>query len=149
MGAFKNQVERYLALFPAGQVLVAWMADWQDDPARFHPRLQDFLDIAHDPPPPFEKVNEARLWRIGWLATLLVNAPDWLVQLKGRTGLQGRGLAMPLRRLITRPGKVSHASEALRAEIRDFFATDNARLPDIVAKAGAGYEPTPAGELGR
>jgi hypothetical protein len=143
IGCFGAQVARYLDAFDASQVRVAWMEDWQTDPAGFHRFLLDFLGLEQVPIDDFAPVNAARRHKSRLLARLLhdrtVLKPA--IQLARRLGVPPLGIHGRLRQANMASGYDTPAPAGLLAEIRAHYRADAARLDALLAGSGVVYAP--------
>lgn len=131
-GAFSQHVERYFAEFPAEQIRVFHFRDWSANPRETYLEVLRFLGLEDDGRTHFPKVNEAHHSRTNWMRRLYRMPPGPLVAvsraLKRLTGKETLGIAARLRNLDRRAGKATQVSDALRHEIREYYAADNALL---------------------
>lgn len=131
-GAFSQHVERYFAEFPAEQIRVFDFRDWSANPRETYAEVCRFLGVADDGRTDFPKVNEAHHSRTAWLRKLYRMPPKPLIAvsraLKAVTGQKSLGIAERLRDLDRRRGKATRVSDALKQEIREFYAAENAAL---------------------
>ncbi len=138
LGRFSEQVERYFDTFPADQIRLFHFRDWSRDPRQTYLEILRFVGLPDDGRTDFPKINEAKHQRARWLAGLLIKPPQLLRPLarllkrlpgKPVDKLVGMGL-----RLNRRPGYLGETSEALRDEIRAYYAADNALLEPRIWK---------------
>lgn len=134
---FRTQVERFLAAFPAEQVLVVGFDDWTSNPRSVYLRILDFLGLEDDGRTDFPRLNEAKSYRIKWIGRLISRPPrfaqigvDLLKKILGRDAL---GLGVRASALISEPGYTTSISPRLREQIRCRFEHDNERLRERLA----------------
>lgn len=138
MGKFSGPVERFFGVFPADQVRVFHFRDWTRDPRSTYLEIMRFLGIPDDGRTEFPRVNEAKHQKSRWLATLLINPPDFVRpvgrMLKRILGDRFDQLIGRLLQANRQAGYLSETSEELRREIREYYAADNARLEPRIWK---------------
>lgn len=132
-GRFGPQVERYFAEFPSEQIRVFHFSDWTRDPRSTYVEILQFLGLADDGRTDFPQVNEATRHRLGALGRFTQLPPGWALKtsalVKRITGLKRPPLIDWIRSLNSASGyRTVGPSDALKREIRDYFATDNAAL---------------------
>ena len=131
-GAFSPQVERYFDHFPEDQIRVFHFRDWSRDPRATYLEILRFLGVPDDRRTEFPRVNAARRRRTNWLWKLQKDPPRLartaVALTKRLTGLHTLHLAEFLRRVDTKKGGQTRASDAIKQEITAHFETDNAVL---------------------
>ena len=131
-GKFSEQVERYFDAFPEDQIRVFHFRDWSRNPRQIYVEILRFLDLEDDGRTDFPPVNEAKHRRVKWLAEFLINPPPHLRGLaRALQRLSGGGagrLADSILKSNQRRGYRNNVSEALRSEIRGYYARDNEQL---------------------
>jgi hypothetical protein len=153
MGRFGEQIQRYLAAFPAEQLFVIVFRDWVADPRGTYLRILDFLGLPDDGRMEFPPINEGMTYRSRVLARLIVSPPDtirrWARYVKAFTGPIGRLLeriAWKGVRLLSAPGYKSEITPELRDELRAYFAEDNGLLERLIRDTfGRGFNGPPPG----
>jgi hypothetical protein len=78
MGRFGTQAERLLSIFPPAQVKVILYDDFAASPRKVYDEVIGFLDVPHDNPTKFPRVNENKRARVAWLRNLMVKPPPAL-----------------------------------------------------------------------
>jgi hypothetical protein len=78
IGMYSSQVERYRALFPAGQIHYVFFEDFVKDTAREYRRTLEFLGVDPSFQPAFPRVNESRKVRSRAVQRLLLARPKFL-----------------------------------------------------------------------
>lgn len=138
IGRFGEQVDRYLAEFPADQVRVIRFADWTSDPRPTYLRILDFLGLEDDGRTDFPKINEAKTHGSRLLGRLILHPPRFaqlaaslVRKLLGRRSL---GTARRAAQLVAQPGYRTSVSPELRREIRDHYSADNKALAQRLAR---------------
>lgn len=136
MGRFHEQVERYLANFPAEQILVVKFGDWVANPRRAYLEILDFLGLADDGRNEFPRINPGVTYRSRRLTGLIVAPPERLRRaaqsLKRWSGPLGQSLhklALKLARRASRPGYRQIGAQ-LSEEIRAYYAGDMQMLDE-------------------
>lgn len=143
MGRFREQVERYLANFPADQIRVIRFRDWVADPRAAYLGILDFLGLDDDGKSDFPPVNPGTTYRSRRLARFIIRPPRLATQLarltKRKTGPLGRFLDRTARKvgLQARPGYRKEISAELRDEIRRYYAEDNKVLDELLRNAAS------------
>jgi hypothetical protein len=150
MGRFSEQVERYLAVFPAQQVRILHFRDWTTDPRTTYLEILEFLGLADDGRREFLPVNQGVTYRSRRLVRCLLFPPDFarrVVHLLRRvTGLHGPRIWPAVHKvvgLLSATGYKKQITPDLRDEIRRYYADDNSRL-DALLRSGATIEVDPA-----
>ena len=137
VGRFDEQVERYLAVFPPGQVRVVYFRDWTSDPRKTYLSLLDFLGLDDDGKTDFPRINEAKAHRFKWLARMIAFRPKFtevlIRPIRKLAGRQRLKLAARTLRLLASKGYQTKISPELRDEIRRYYEADNRRLNDRLA----------------
>lgn len=135
MGRFREQVERYLANFPADQIRVIRFRDWVANPRATYLDVLGFLGLEDDGRSDFPPINQGMTYRSRNLTRLIVVPPPPLRRLallvKTLTGPFGRLLhreALKAVRLLSAPGYKKAIDPKLRDEIRSYYAEDNKLL---------------------
>jgi hypothetical protein len=137
-GLYAMHLERYLAHFPAGQLLVLAFDDLKGDPLAFARRLLEFLEVdpEHVPEVAGEKVlgasrprsrAAARVVKQAAVAVRRVGMPDVVTRVKSS--------ALP--RLLYRQysdGDYPSMRAESRAELISYFAADVARLSELTGR---------------
>ena len=144
MGRFSEQVERYLAIFPAEQLRVIWFRDWVADPRATYLRILDFLGVDDDGRSDFAPINQGMTYRSRNLARLIVSPPT-VVRRAARlvrkvAGPLGRFLNRAARKtvsLLATPGYKNEIGSELRAESRRYYANDNKQLEERLLRPRA------------
>lgn len=146
IGAFADQVSRYLEAFDASQVRVAWMEDWQADPGDFHRFLLDFLGLGQREIEAYTPVNVAQRYKSRLVAALLhdrrVVGPA--IRLLRRAGIGPLGIYTRVREANLTEGYHAPVPEDLIAEIRAHYREDTERLHRLLEGSGVLYAPPPA-----
>lgn len=134
MGRFAEQVERYLAVLPPEQILVLRFPDWTADPRGAYLAILEFLGVADDGRTDLPPVNPGSTYRSRRLARWMMHPPP-IAQLVARLVRR-----LPFGRLLDKTraagrfrsetGYRNDVDPALRAEIRLYYAEENARLAD-------------------
>jgi hypothetical protein len=137
MGRFREQVERYLAVFPAEQVHVVRFRDWTADPRKTYLEILEFLGLQDDGRIDFPPINQGRTYRSRALARLIMR-PPMSVRRAGRLIRSfpfGNRLYRAARAagFRSRPGYRSSIGAELREEISRYYADDNKLLDDCLA----------------
>lgn len=139
-GTFSEQVERFFAEFPAEQIRVFHFRDWSRNPRSTYLEILRFLGVPDDGRTEFPQVNPARRRRTNFLWKLQKAPPRparaAVALVKQLTGLHTLGLIELLRRIDTKKGGQTRASEALKQEIAAYFQDDNARLEARIFRVG-------------
>lgn len=141
MGRFREQVERYLANFPAAQVRVIRFRDWVADPRATYLEILDFLGVDDDGRTEFPRVNPGVTYRSRNLARFIIRPPTLARRMarlaKTLTGPFGRWLDRTARKigLKSTPGYRKEISPELRDEIRRYYAEDNKMLEERLGRA--------------
>jgi hypothetical protein len=139
MGRFREQVERYLAAFPAEQVRVIRFRDWTADPRATYLGILEFLELEDDGRTIFPPVNQGQTYRSRALARLIMRPPT-LVRAVARlmkTRSLGRRLYRAARSAGFRsaPGYRREIAPELRDEIKRYYAEDNQLLEERLERA--------------
>jgi len=136
MGRFREQVERFLANFPAEQVRVFRFRDWVANPRAAYLEILEFLGLRDDGRNYFPPINPGATYRSRTFTRLIVSPPTLLRKgarlIKRVTGSLGRQLhrtALKTARKAAAPGYVKTGPE-LREEIRRYYAEDNMLLKE-------------------
>jgi hypothetical protein len=145
MGKFSEQVERYLAAFPAEQVRVTRFHDWIADPRAAYLEILDFLGLDDDGRSEFPRINQGvtyrsrRLVRFIFFPPLFVRKVARLV--KRLIGLQGLKIYPAVQKtvnLLSAPGYKKEIGRKVREEIRRHYAKDNRLLEERLRRATDG-----------
>lgn len=143
MGAFGDQVARYLELFRADQVCVAWMEDWSRNPADFYRFLRRFLGLRPHPVGEFTPVNTARRNRSRLVARLLTERR--LVRPATRflrwSGIGPLGVHRRLTRANTVEAYAVPAADDVLERIRAHYREDQQRLRTMLEQRATVYRP--------
>jgi hypothetical protein len=144
MGRFREQVERYLAAFPAEQVRVIRFRDWVSDPRATYLEILDFLGVEDDGRDEFPPVNEGMRYRSRHLVRFLYYPPEFVrkaVRLVKRImGLQGRAIYQKVVPILSAPGYRKDISPELRDEIRRSYEADNRLLEERLRRSSRGAD---------
>jgi len=132
MGRFREQVERYLSVFPGDQVRVIQYRDWIADPRGTYLEILEFLGLEDDGRMAFPRINPGQTYRSRALARLIMRPPTfvrriarlmkalpfghWLYRAARSTGFRSA------------PGYRNAIGPELRDEIRRYYADDNRLL---------------------
>lgn len=141
MGRFSEQVERYLAAFPAEQVRVIRFSDWIEDPRATYLGILDFLGLEDDGRSEFPRINEGVTYRSRRLVRFILRPPV-LVRRAARlvkrvTGLQGRRIypvVHAMVNLLSSSGYKKRVDREMRDEIRRYYAEDNRLLDKLLRR---------------
>lgn len=140
MGKFSAPIERFFAVFPADQVRVFHFRDWSRDPRSTYLEILRFLGLPDDGRIQFPRVNEAKHQRSRWLARLLLQPPQFARHaarlLRKALGHKVDWIIDAGLRLNRRQGYRRETSDALRREIREYYAADNRLLEPRIWKPG-------------
>jgi len=132
MGRFREQVERYLAAFPAKQIRVIRFRDWTAAPRKTYLEILRFLGVDDDGRTDFSPVNSGQTYRSRALARLIMRPPLLVRQVARlmRALPSGHRLYRAARAAGFRsvPGYRSDIGPELRDEIRRYYADDNRLL---------------------
>jgi hypothetical protein len=138
VASFREQVQRFVDAFGQERVKVVHFREWTSDPRRTYLQILDFLDLADDGRTDFPRFNEAKSHGNPWLGRLIWNPPSivtFAVELiKKVTGRARLGLGERAAKLIAVKGYRTEISPELRAEIRSYYAEENAALERLVRK---------------
>ena len=139
MGCFREQVERYLAAFPADQVRVVRFRDWTADPRATYLAILEFLGLEDDGRTTFPPVNQGQTYRSRTLARLIMRPPHFARAMARllKTRALGRRLYQLVRRtgFQSAPGYKNAISPELSDQIRRYYAADNQVLDDRLGRA--------------
>ena len=149
MGKFSEQVERYLAAFPAEQVRVIQFRDWIASPRDTYLEILDFLGLKDDGRIDFPPINEGITYRSRRLVRFILFPPALARKLvravKRLTGWKGRAVYPIMHetvRLLSSTGYNKQIDPHLRDEIRRYYADDNKRLEErlrpVLSQTGQG-----------
>jgi Sulfotransferase domain len=140
VGRFSGQVERYIEKFPPQNIMVVRFENWIKDPRAAYLSILRFLDVPDDGRVTFERVHAAHRHRFGWLSRITQRPPEWLLgalgTLKTSIGISSLRIAPLIRKLNKAEGYGMEVDSAMNAELKGFFAEDNDRLHQLLAKAG-------------
>lgn len=142
MGRFGEQVGRFLAAFPAEQILIIRFRDWTTDPRATYLAILAFLGLQDDGRTEFEPVNEGMSYRSRGLVRLIIFPPGLIrttaklvKRLAGRhAGLLQR-VAWKAVSLLSARGYRSRINPRLRDEIRSYYAEDNRLLEERLRRS--------------
>lgn len=131
-GMLGEQVERFFDRFPSGQIRVLHLDDWARDPRMTYLEILRFLGVEDDGQTEFPRVNEAMRSRLK-LVRLFFRKPPRAASatyrfLRRLTGWDAAPLAEMITRLTSKRGYARPLSGALRAEIEQVYAEDEALL---------------------
>lgn len=139
-GRFSDQIRRYLDQFPADQIRVFHFKDWISNPRSTYLNIMDFLGLEDDGREDFPRVNEAKHRKSKLLLRLVKDPPPALLGVaataKKIAGVSSLGIASRLLKVGTREGNPNRVSDALKREIRHFYAADNALTQSMIDEAG-------------
>lgn len=148
MGALSQQVDRYLAHFPAQQVMILRFEEWVKNPRRTYLELLAFLGLTDDGRTDFAPVHEAKTVASQRVAQLTQRPPGTILGaaalLRRVLGLKRLGLAGRLRKMNYRKGYAGGVSEELLSEITAHFAEDAERLAAQIAQVSEARQEAPA-----
>ncbi|MFL6760317.1 sulfotransferase family protein [Sphingomonas sp.] len=143
MGRFREQVERFLANFPAEQVRVFRFRDWVADPRATYLEILEFLGLQDDGRSAFPPVNQGTTYQSRILTRLIVSPPTALrrsarliKKVTGPLGRQLHRLALRAARQASAPG-YKKISPELREEIEHYYAEDNRLLDERLQRSTA------------
>lgn len=144
MGRFREQVERYLAVFPAEQIRVLAFRDWIANPRQTYLEILQFLELEDDGRTEFPPVNEAKHHKSRLVASLTQNPAPWVRKISTlSTQVAGRqlGILSWLRKLNRGAGYRSSSIDAsLKQEIREYYKNENLSLLPLISGRGAGHD---------
>lgn len=144
-GRFSEQVRRYLNHFPAKQIRIFEFNDWVSDPRSTYLKIMGFLGLDDDGREGFPRVNEAKHRKSKLLLRFVKDPPPALLGVaataKKIAGVSSLGIASRLLKVGTRDGNPSRLSDALKNEIRDFYAADNELTRSLIDEAGRAWQP--------
>jgi hypothetical protein len=122
---------RWLEAFPPAQVLPLLLDDVRARPQAEFARVLDFLGLAPWTPPSYAPVNEAKERRSPWLRRLVLEGG----RMKRALGIDASlGVLRRLNRWNVRRAPRAPLPDALRAELRAYFAADVARLETLLGR---------------
>jgi len=151
-GDFRTQVERYLDAFPSDQVLVVDFDEWTADPRAAYLRILDFLNLKDDGRTNFERINEAKAFRVKWIGKLIAHPPPIaraaVRVLRKLTGRSALGIAERASGLLAAPGYSTKISPELSEEIRNYYREDNLALASRIGTWGGARSPSAAVRTG-
>jgi hypothetical protein len=130
-----EQVERAFALIPAGQRLVIVYDDFARDTAAVYTQVLSFLGVPHDGRGDFPRINEAQKVRHRRLWRAIVRALTVAVRFKNKLiGPKSLGIyaALSPHFLAKKTGGAAPIADALRREMKDYFADDVRRLSTLL-----------------
>ena len=149
---FRTQVERYLDSLPSDQVLVIDFDSWTADPRAAYLKILDFLGLDDDGRTNFERINEAKAFRIQWLGKMIAHPPPIAKAavgvLKKLTGRSALGIAERASGILAAPGYSTKISAELREEIRSYYHDDNVALAGRIGSWGGTRVPPTAALAG-
>lgn len=131
---FDVQVERFLDAFGKDQVRVGFLSDIQTSPQLFVERLEEFLDVSHDPNLVLEQHASAKTYKNRFSRNLVrvLSHPSVLStwkKLRSLLGISGRlRLLNRIKVSSTVSGKKSSIDPELKETIRDHYAASWDRL---------------------
>ena len=135
VGNFAQQIERYLALFPAQQVKLIEFEHWTRNPRETYLEILDFLGLPDDGKIEFGKVNAAHRHKSAKLADLTQRPPGLVSSLlryiRKIPGLADLRPGRWLRRLNRAEGYEQQPDADLLAEVDAFYASDKAETDRI------------------
>jgi hypothetical protein len=144
MGRFREQVERYLAVFPVEQIRIFAFRDWIANPRETYLEILQFLNLEDDGRTEFPPVNEAKHHKSKLVATLTQNPAPWVRGISTRlTQAAGRqlGLLSWLRELNRGAGyRSSSINPSLKQEIKEYYKDENSSLLPLISSRGAGHD---------
>ncbi|WP_162273422.1 sulfotransferase domain-containing protein [Sinorhizobium glycinis] len=144
MGRFREQVERFFAVFPAEQIRVLAFRDWIADPRQTYLDILDFLGLEDDGRTEFPPVNEAKHHKSRIVASLTQNPAPWVRKTSTLvTQIAGKqlGILTRLRSLNRGTGYRSAPIEpSLKQEIREYYEAENLALLPLVSWRRAGEQ---------
>jgi hypothetical protein len=136
IASFREQVQRFVDAFGEEQVRAFHFHEWTSDPRRTYLQILEFLGLPDDGRTDFPRLNEAKSHGNRWLGRLIWNPPkvvSFAVELiKKVTGRARLGLGERAARLIAVKGYRTEISPELEAEIRSYYAAENAALERLV-----------------
>jgi hypothetical protein len=139
-GRFDEQVERYLEVFSEEQVRVFHLKEWSNNPRASYLQILDFLGLPDDGRTEFPKVNEGRQHKYDWLARFLHHPPRLVSApvnaVKRILGRRSLGIGNLLGDLNARRGYRTQIDQKLKEEIKQYYATSNARLQKRIYRPG-------------
>jgi len=138
MGRFAEQVERYLDAFPSEQVHVVQFKDWTGEPRAAYLEILGFLGLADDGRSDFPPVNAGATYRSRRLARWIMRPPRPARKAARLIrAFPGGGWLDKTARTIgfrSMPGYASEIGQALRDEIRRYYAAENRRLAERLGR---------------
>jgi hypothetical protein len=141
MGRFREQVERYLAAFPAEQVRVIRFRDWTADPRKTYLEILEFLGLEDDGRRAFAPVNQGQTYRSRALARLIMRPPAFARRVARlmKTLPFGQRFYRAARAAGFRsaPGYQNDIGPELRDEISRYYADDNKLVEDRLTARNA------------
>jgi hypothetical protein len=136
MGSFKEQVERYLAVFPPEQLLVIRFQDWTAEPRTTYLTILGFLGLTDDGRTDFLPVNQGTTYRVRKLARLVIRPPGFVRRVARliKKFPFGDRLYRAIRDvgLWSAPGYRAEVSSELRDQIKRRYAMDNRQLDELL-----------------
>lgn len=140
VGRFDEQLERYLDVFPASQIMVLRYECWTRDPREAYRQVLDFLGLDDDGRMSFDRVHAAKRHRSNVLAQFTQRPPGWALalsrELRRLTGRSQLGLAQMLRSANAAAGYSTNLSDDVRAELAEYYSESNRRLGRMLDRGG-------------
>ncbi len=141
MGRFREQVERFFAVFPAEQIRVLAFRDWIANPRQTYLDILRFLGLEDDGRTEFLPVNVAKHHKSKLVASLTQNPAPWVRRTSSLlTRVAGRelGLLTRLRKLNRGTGYLSpQIAPSLKQEIREYYEAENLSLLSRISSRAA------------
>lgn len=138
VGRFSEQIERYMASFPASQIKLVDFEEWTCNPRSTYLDILTFLDVDDDGREDFPAVNEAKSVASKSVARFTQRPPGWVLALaqllRQVAGRERLGVAGLLQRANFREGYRSSETTQLMSEIEVYFYQDQRRLDQLRAK---------------
>lgn len=135
LGHIRDQLERYLAVFPAEQIGVVRFDDWVRDPRQMYLKILTFLGVADDGRTEFPPVNQARFHKSRRLGRFLQHPPllvSWpKEQIKRILQVSSLGIADRIARFNREPGYTAKPGDELAQRIAEYYRASGQRIDQL------------------
>lgn len=133
MGAFSEQVERYLDQFPAEQIMIIRYEQWTVDPRITYLKILTFLGLDDDGRDSFDPVHEAKHISSSFLAKNIRRPPEYVLilasVLKKILGVERLEIAHRISKFYIKKGYVKKIENfEFAKEVSDYYENDARKL---------------------
>ena len=133
-----DQFERVIEIIPSENVLTIFSDDFFSDTKSVYKNVLNFLGLPYDQKEIFNKYNQNKTHKLGWLGVFTQRPPKWMVntalKIKSIFGIKHLGLLKSIRSINVENTQRKPLSVELRQRIIDSYRSDIYKLSKLTGR---------------